>query len=48
MLQALSEELSKTVKQDISAEDEGQNICVMKYSAVVIVYISYMEYKSRH
>jgi hypothetical protein len=48
MLQALSEELSKTAKQDVSVQDEGQNICVMKYSAVVIVYISYMEYKSRH
>jgi hypothetical protein len=48
MLQALSEEPSKTAKQDVYTQDEGQNICVMKYSAVVIVYISYMEYKSRH
>jgi hypothetical protein len=43
VLQAVSEELNKT-EPNVSAQDKQQNICVTKYSAVIIVYIGYLQY----
>jgi len=38
MLQAVSEELSKTAKQDTSTQDEGQNMCNEIFSCCHCVY----------
>lgn len=47
MLPVLSEELNKSVEQDIPAQGKEQTIFVLKYLAL-IMYVIYMEYKSRH
>lgn len=47
VLRALSEELNKSVEQDIPGQGKEQNIFVLKYLAL-IMYVIYMEYKSRH